>query len=107
MGVVATKTTNHATLKYLFQKKDVKPRIVWWVLLMKEFNLEVKDKRDSKNVVSNHLFRLENNGTAEDYIPIQVSASNIPYMLIVLIFFLVKHWHLLYHLNKRKSFHWM
>ena len=30
--------TNHATLKYLLSKKEAKPRLIRWVLLLKEFD---------------------------------------------------------------------
>ncbi|KAH9780933.1 hypothetical protein KPL71_008264 [Citrus sinensis] len=49
---------DHAALKYLFTKKDAKARLIRWVLLLQEFNLEFKDKKDTKNVVADHLSRL-------------------------------------------------
>jgi len=36
--------TDHATLKYLLTKKDGKPRLIRWILLLQEFNLEIKIK---------------------------------------------------------------
>ena len=36
--------TDHATLKYLLTKKDAKPRLIRWILLLQEFDLEIKDK---------------------------------------------------------------
>ena len=38
--------TDHATLKYLLTKKDAKPWLIRWILLLQEFNLEIKDKRE-------------------------------------------------------------
>jgi hypothetical protein len=37
--------TDHTALRYLFAKKEAKPRLIRWVLLLQEFDLEIKDKK--------------------------------------------------------------
>ena len=49
--------SNNATLKYLFSKKDVKSHLVRCILLLQKFNIEIRDKKGSKNVVVDHLSR--------------------------------------------------
>jgi nitrogenase molybdenum-iron protein alpha/beta subunit len=38
--------TDHAALNYLLTKKDAKPHLICWILLLQEFDLEIKDKRE-------------------------------------------------------------
>ena len=51
--------TDHSALKYLMDKKDAKPRLIRWVLLLQEFDMEIKNKKETKNLVADHLSRLE------------------------------------------------
>lgn len=50
---------DHSSLKYLIAKKDVKPRLIRWVLLLQEFDLEIQVRKGTENQVANHLSRLE------------------------------------------------
>nr|GEU79939.1 reverse transcriptase domain-containing protein [Tanacetum cinerariifolium] len=47
-------------LKYLLSKQDAKPRLIWWVLLLQEFDIIIHDKKGMENLTANHLSRLEN-----------------------------------------------
>ena len=40
--------TDHSVLRYFFSKKDSKARLIRWVLLLQEFDLEIRDKRALK-----------------------------------------------------------
>ena len=51
--------TDHVAIKYLMAKKYAKPRLIRWVLLLEEFDLEINDKKGSDNVIADHLSRIE------------------------------------------------
>ena len=57
--------TNYSALRYLMSKKNEKRRGIPWVLLLQEFNFEVKDRKGMENQVVNHLSRLEDGSLQE------------------------------------------
>ncbi|GKF98078.1 reverse transcriptase domain-containing protein, partial [Tanacetum coccineum] len=51
--------TDHSALKYLFNEKDAKARLLRWVLLLQEFDFKVIDSKGAENYAADHLSRLE------------------------------------------------
>ena len=63
--------TDHAAMKYLMAKKDTKPGLIRWVLLLQEFDLHINDRKGAENPVADNLSRLEN--VLDDPLPIDDS----------------------------------
>ncbi|KAK1628869.1 hypothetical protein QYE76_003184 [Lolium multiflorum] len=66
--------TDHAAIRYLMTKKDAKPRLIRWVLLLQEFDLHIVDRKGADNPVADNLSRLEN--IAYDLVPVNDSFPN-------------------------------
>ncbi|KAK1685727.1 hypothetical protein QYE76_046575, partial [Lolium multiflorum] len=66
--------TDHVAIRYLMTKKDAKPRLIRWVLLLQEFDLHIVDRKGADNPVADNLSRLEN--IAYDPVPVNDSFPN-------------------------------
>ncbi|PNX93836.1 hypothetical protein L195_g016998, partial [Trifolium pratense] len=80
--------TDHAAIRYLLGKQDAKPRLIRWILLLQEFDLEIRDKKGSENFVADHLSRLDhtvmqpsNDGEIKEMFPDErlLAISNYPW----------------------------
>ncbi|CAN6579370.1 unnamed protein product [Malus baccata var. baccata] len=67
LGTKVIVYSDHAALKYLLTKKEAKPKLIRWMLLLQEFNIEIRDKNGSENVMADHLNLLVHE---EDSLPI-------------------------------------
>ena len=63
--------TDHSALKYLIGKKEAKPRLLRWVLVLQDFDYEMRDKKGAENVVADHLSRLGGVRFKDDGLPIE------------------------------------
>ena len=102
IGSKITVFTDHAALKYLLSKQDAKARLIRWILLLQEFDLEIKDKKGVENVVADHLSRLETKDSsslpiAENFLDEQLfSVSQCPWFADIMNYLateqLPQHW---------------
>ena len=62
------------------EKKDAKPRLIRWVLLLQQFDLHIVDRKGADNPVADNLSRMEN--IPDDPIPVN---DSFPHEQVVVI----------------------
>ncbi|XP_070028665.1 uncharacterized protein [Nicotiana sylvestris] len=67
--------TDHADLGYLIENKESKPRLIRWVMLLQEFDLEIRNRKGIENQVADHLSPLEG---AENTIEVEDILETFP-----------------------------
>jgi len=112
--------SDHAALKYLLSKKDSKARLMRWILLLQEFDITIKDKKGTKNVVADYLLRLTTDSRSDitpidDYLLDEslLFVSTMPWFANIVKFLVLgqlpAHWSTLdkrKFLNEVKNFYW-
>lgn len=75
--------TDHVALNYLLIKKDSRPRLQIRILLLQEFNLEIKYRKRLENHVVDHMPCLENPPTEKPNIKVEFLYEHIYTITIV------------------------
>lgn len=50
--------SDHAALRHLLNKPQEEPRLIKWILMLQEFDIEIKNRKGSESMITDHLSRL-------------------------------------------------
>lgn len=59
--------SNHVAIIFLMSKPKAKPKLLRWIFLLQEFDLEIRDMKGSENVAKYHLLRLEESSCNREF----------------------------------------
>ncbi|XP_020981459.1 uncharacterized protein LOC107493590 [Arachis duranensis] len=69
-------------LKYLLTKQESKLRLIRWILLLQEFDIEIKDRSGAENKVADHLSRILQEEEGAHHLPVNESFPDEQLMMI-------------------------
>ena len=58
LGLKIVVYSDHAVSRHLLSNKEAKPWLIRWILLLQEFLIGIRDKKESENVIADHLSRI-------------------------------------------------
>ncbi|XP_057739976.1 uncharacterized protein LOC130957099 [Arachis stenosperma] len=73
IGVVLGQRKGNLHHVIYYASKDAKPRLIRWILVLQEFDIEIKDRKGSENQVVDHLSRLPQGTNQETAQPVNES----------------------------------
>lgn len=55
VGTTVIVHTDHSAIKYLFDKNYAKSRLIWWIFLLQELDLQIIGRKGTENQIFDHL----------------------------------------------------
>ena len=102
--------SDHAAIRYLLTKKEAKPRLIRWILLLKEFDLEMRDKKGCENSMADNLFWLKiiDSSPIQESFPdeqiLAIQTGNIPWFAHIVNYLVARRTPQGWKYNEKKKF---